>query len=65
MAAGTCPHCNYSVSSLRAHGVKVKVDGRDRWQGVTLACSGCNKVLGAAIDPVALANDIIATIKKS
>jgi len=61
---GKCPKCENLVLSLDAKPLEIHVGGQ-KWKGVTLHCPLCLTVLGASVDPVAVAEDALARIEAS
>ena len=55
---GKCPKCDSLVTRLDASKVQVAAPNGRNYNGVTFLCPTCQVVLGAGIDPVALAEDL-------
>jgi hypothetical protein len=59
---GKCPKCSKNIHAVNIEHVDVNQSFQTKWHGVSLVCPHCDTVLGAAIDPIALKNDIIQEI---
>jgi hypothetical protein len=60
-----CPHCASVVQQMRLETMTIEsADGKDRWKGTAYACPHCYKILGAELDPVAIAAEITRDVRK-
>lgn len=59
-----CPKCEKPVTSINAQEMDVKVSGTVSYKGAVFTCPICQTILSAGIDPIALKNNIIASIKQ-
>lgn len=58
-----CPKCESSVTRMNLeHPKAVNRDGKE-FSGIVFLCPSCSTVLGATIDPVLLANQVIQAVK--
>lgn len=62
MNTGKCPKCEKTVSTVNIEHVDINESFRKKWHGVSLVCSHCDAVLGVAIDPIAMKNDVVSEI---
>ena len=60
-----CPHCGSLITRLRISGVTGEAEGGKAWNTIVLACPSCNKAISAQIDPIAIASDLLADVKKA
>jgi hypothetical protein len=59
---GKCPKCESTITRAEIEHLDVTENFQSRWHGISLVCPSCHTVLGAAIDPVALKNDIVELV---
>jgi hypothetical protein len=59
-----CPGCSQTVAKIVIKAMPAQHNFDPPKDGVVYCCPHCNVILGAAIDPVLLANQIIAAIKR-
>jgi len=59
-----CPKCEELVTRIDAAKVDLIAPNGKTLHGVTFACSRCQTVLGAGMDPVALARDLADLIRQ-
>ena len=55
---GKCPKCEQLVTRLDASAVELYVESGKTLHGATFSCPHCQTILGAGVDPLALANDL-------
>ena len=61
---GKCPKCEQLVTRLDASAVDLYVETGKAFHGATFSCPNCQTILGAGIDPLALANDLSVFFKQ-
>ena len=60
-----CPHCANAVEQMRLETMTfTSADGKDCWKGTTYACPHCYMILGAEIDPVAIAAEVTRELRE-
>lgn len=59
-----CPKCEKTLTHLDGQSIDIHVGGKNAWKGATFACPWCKSVLSAGIDPIAMKNDIVNSLKK-
>ena len=64
MNKGKCPKCEKLISEMALSGVTARNPQGTAMEGVVLTCPHCDTILGACLDPVLLANQIIGALKK-
>ena len=56
---GRCSKCERVLKHVKLEEVEIHVGAQPTWRGLSYVCPGCGQILGVAIDPVALKDDII------
>ncbi|MGO8034078.1 hypothetical protein ACC712_37725, partial [Rhizobium ruizarguesonis] len=61
------PSCYLPFDPLKYEGIDAKppFGTGTIWKAITLKCPHCSTILSAAIDPIAIKNDIVNAIKNS
>jgi hypothetical protein len=60
---GKCPKCAEFVTTLDVSTIDAHAPNGKVFHGAAFLCPSCQTVLGAGIDPVALASDLAAAIR--
>jgi len=55
----TCPKCGTVLTTVTAGHTQINVPFGESYDGITYACPTCQTLVGIAMDPIALKNDII------
>ncbi len=61
---GKCPKCDKHINELFPKNIPAKPNHKETFVGIIYCCPLCDAILGAGIDPVLLANQIIEEIRK-
>lgn len=59
---GKCPKCEILITRAEIEHLDITENLQSRWHGISLVCPSCHTILGVAVDPIALKNDIIELI---
>jgi len=54
-----CPHCKADVTQIKMKSVPAYNFSGKQFHGVVFLCPDCDYVLGAGLDPVAIATDAV------
>lgn len=65
MSFSKCPNCETGLLSIRVEAIDLRVPGGDTYKGAVYSCPSCNAAISAGIDPIALKNDIVNSIKRA
>jgi uncharacterized protein with PIN domain len=61
---GRCPKCEKDVTNLDVSALEAHVDFSRKFHAATFLCPHCGTILGAGIDPVALAEDLARRLQR-